>query len=87
MSEDLGSRESVLGIPGYEVVSEGGTKRAYLRWNPDKQIWESYKPGRRRKKMLTASDYHSLLEIGGLMQSFTPAQAKLMLPVVLKAIR
>lgn len=86
VSADLGSRESVLGIPGYEVVSEGGSKRAYLRWNPDKQIWESYKPGRRRKKLLTESDYTGLIQISGIFQALSPSQAKLMMPIIVKSI-
>lgn len=68
---DFGGSGSPIGIPFGEIVGDPGMTpgRHYLRWDKKLQQWVKHAHRRRRRRLLTDSDYDDLLRISTLPNS------------------
>lgn len=86
---DFGGFDLPFGIPGVEVVGDPGDTAGahYLRWDKKLQTWVPFKRRRRQKKLITETNMNVLNNIQASLGALTPGQAKMMLPLYLKAMR
>lgn len=67
---DVGGFKSPIGIPFGEIVGDPGTSgEPMLKWSIKDQAWLPYKKRRRRRALLTNSDFNDVLKVSVLPNS------------------